>query len=90
VLNQKVQRRQCPDAWPPPLCIGAGAGGTKSLLLGLAGSGTAGGGATAVDDSIVFGVFGHRSRIAQVKAGRAWRRVGGTWCRLVGPQDQAD
>ena len=55
---------------------GAGRSRANSLLLGLAGGSTAGGGAAAVDDSIVFGVFGHRSRIAQVQAGRAWRKVG--------------
>lgn len=54
---------------------GAGSGGAKSLLLGLAGNGSAAAGATAMDDSIVFGIFGHNSRIRQVKAGRAWRKV---------------
>lgn len=60
----------------PSMSTGASRSGASSLLLGLAGSSAAGGGVAAADDSIVFGVFGHRSRIAQVQAGRAWRKVG--------------
>lgn len=65
--------RLTPTSWrPSDTCAGSGA---TSLLLGLAGNGTAAAGGAGVDDNIVFGIFGHNSRIAQVKAGRAWRKV---------------
>lgn len=67
-----------------PWHTGTGGSGAKLLLQGLAGSSTAGGSVNAVDDDIVFGVFGHSARIAQVKAGRAWRKVGAmVWHRVV-------